>query len=1115
MTPILRVLTFTICLASGALTAFAQSQLSAIPGNVALSGTVLNVQVAVAGSGPFTILPTGPFFSVSETADTAPATFLVSLSNTTCSNGNLTCNGSITLHPTSASGGSDVSIGVTFSPGAAGGGGAVISANPPSVVLSAFPNQSVATAVSLTTNSVQTLPFTFTQSPQNSWLTVTFSNSQVSANGTSPGPAAMTLFANTTGLFASQAGSVTITPAGGSATVIPVTLNLAGSSGATLSASPASVALVYPGAPQSQHVTVFSSNATVTAFNAQIANCTGATFLLLSGGVGSGTILAGQPVANGLDLQLSNPQALQAGSYSCQVVLSNPANASDQLAIPVSLTVNGASACAQPLCVNRTDDSASAPVSGMLRYAVLNAPAGATITFDPVLNGQTITLDTSSVNNHIKIARDLTIQGPGPLTISGGSATRIFFIAAGNVTISGLTLANGFARGFDGSSAASGSGGAAGMGGAIFLNGGFLTLKSVVLSGNRAQGANGGLGISSPNSGFGGGGFASSASGSQGGGGGDLGGSGGPGATVTGGDGGTGGPGGGGGGGANGVQMAGSGGAGGFGGGGGAAGATCSFGNLIYGRGGSGGFGGGSGGGSASATGFGGGSGAIIPIVSCGAGTPFGGGGGGAGFGGAVFASAGNMLAINTTFLSNITNGGAGGTNAANGQAKGGAIFVCSSSICGPGHDASVSITGVSLFQGNSAPGAGTAQQCPGRDDMDVCGALGATTPTHFSVNAPPAVSQGQPFSFTVAALDGNNNTVLTYNGAVRFTSSDALAALPPNSALSSGVGTFSAALNTLGSQSITVGDTATGSISGVSSVIGVAVGGSFAPVSTNPSSGSTAFQTFTFTFSDPNGYQDLDIVNVLINSSLDARQACYLAYSRPLNTVFLVNDLATGLLSGLQTSNSQCSFSAAGGSLAQGSGNTLLLTLNLSFTASFAGNKIIYLAARSATQNTGWQALGTWTVPGSAPLSPGVGGVNPPRGSGLTQTFTFSFTDMKGYQDLGIVNVLINDFLDGRRACYLAYSRPLNTLYLVDDSGNTLLQGLALNGSGGVSNSQCGVNGALSSVSGSGNVLTLTLTLTFSQTFAGNRIVYMAARDLPDTSNSGWQPGGTFTVGQ
>jgi len=53
-------------------------------------------------------------------------------------------------------------------------------------------------------------------------------------------------------------------------------------------------------------------------------------------------------------------------------------------------------------------------------------------------------------------------------------------------------------------------------------------------------------------------------------------------------------------------------------------------------------------------------------------------------------------------------------------------------------------------------------------------------------------------------------------------------------------------------------------------------------------------------------------------------------------------------------------------GSTASGSGNTLTLTLNVSFTGAFAGNRIFYTAAGNAagTENSGWQALGAWTVP-------------------------------------------------------------------------------------------------------------------------------------------------------
>jgi hypothetical protein len=200
-------------------------------------------------------------------------------------------------------------------------------------------------------------------------------------------------------------------------------------------------------------------------------------------------------------------------------------------------------------------------------------------------------------------------------------------------------------------------------------------------------------------------------------------------------------------------------------------------------------------------------------------------------------------------------------------------------------------------------------------------------------------------------------------------------------------------------------------------------------------------------------------------------------------------------------------------GSSAQGSGSLLTLTLNLSFSAAFGGNKVVYMAARSLTQNTGWQALGIWSVPGAAPTSLGVLVAGPARGGGLNQSFTFTFTDTKGYQDLGVLNILINNSLDARQACYLGYSRPLNTLYLVNDAGSGLLTGLPLNGLGSTANSQCAINGAFSSVSGVGTVLTLTLYVTFAPTFGGNRIVYLAARDLTDSSSSGWQAAGTWAV--
>jgi probable HAF family extracellular repeat protein len=268
-------------------------------------------------------------------------------------------------------------------------------------------------------------------------------------------------------------------------------------------------------------------------------------------------------------------------------------------------------------------------------------------------------------------------------------------------------------------------------------------------------------------------------------------------------------------------------------------------------------------------------------------------------------------------------------------------------------------------------------------------------------------------------------------------------------------------------------------------------------PTTLTPSSGAGFNPTLTATFTDSKGWQDLDVVNVLINSALDGRNACYLAYSRPLNTLHLVNDAGTALVSA-STGNSQCivpNFTASG------SGNTLTLVLSLNFTPAFAGNQIVYLAARDVAQdNSGWQPMGVWTVgPGSPALS-----VSPAQGSNSVQTFTFTFTDPKSSSDLGVVNILINNVLDGRQACYLAYSNPLGVLYLVNDAGTGLLPASA-------GNSQC--SATVASASGSGNTLTLTLNVTFTPQFSGNRVVYLASRDVNDQNNSGWQALGVWRV--
>ena len=101
----------------------AQSQLSANPNPVALTGSAPNAQVTIGGSGDFTITnQVGSFFSVVPQGFTAPTGLGVQATNVgPCTTS--ACSGSFTLHPTQAGGGTDVVVQVTFTPGIGGGGG--------------------------------------------------------------------------------------------------------------------------------------------------------------------------------------------------------------------------------------------------------------------------------------------------------------------------------------------------------------------------------------------------------------------------------------------------------------------------------------------------------------------------------------------------------------------------------------------------------------------------------------------------------------------------------------------------------------------------------------------------------------------------------------------------------------------------------------------------------------------------------------------------------------------------------------------------------------------------------------------------------------------------------
>ncbi len=123
------------------------------------------------------------------------------------------------------------------------------------------------------------------------------------------------------------------------------------------------------------------------------------------------------------------------------------------------------SAYADTITVTNTNDSGP----GSLRQALADANDGDTIEF-------AVTGTIGLTSGELLVAKNITISGPGAesLAVNGNAKSTVFHVAPGEtVTISGLTIINGYA---------------AGSGGGIHNDHAALTLNNCTITGNQGGG---------------------------------------------------------------------------------------------------------------------------------------------------------------------------------------------------------------------------------------------------------------------------------------------------------------------------------------------------------------------------------------------------------------------------------------------------------------------------------------------------------------------------------------------------------------------------------------------------------------------------------------------------
>ena len=124
---------------------------------------------------------------------------------------------------------------------------------------------------------------------------------------------------------------------------------------------------------------------------------------------------------------------------------------------------------------------------------------------------------------------------------------------------------------------------------------------------------------------------------------------------------------------------------------------------------------------------------------------------------------------------------------------------------------------------------------------------------------------------------------------------------------------------------------------------------------------------------------------------------------------------------------------------------------------------------------------------------------LSPFQGAGVTQTFTGTFNDANGWTDIAKATFFFHESYAGTSGTCTVEMRPqTGQITVIDDAGLNFLPPVALGSASTVQNSACSVDAANSNFSGSGNVLTANVALTFKPAFgsAGGREPRKA--DLP-----------------
>jgi len=129
-------------------------------------------------------------------------------------------------------------------------------------------------------------------------------------------------------------------------------------------------------------------------------------------------------------------------------------------------------------------------------------------------------------------------------------------------------------------------------------------------------------------------------------------------------------------------------------------------------------------------------------------------------------------------------------------------------------------------------------------------------------------------------------------------------------------------------------------------------------------------------------------------------------------------------------------------------------------------------------------------------------------------QTFSAVFSDVDGYANLKQVNFLVNTTAVVGNGIYLMYDKTVSKLYLYNDAGTGYIGNCTPGVAGSLANTRGTLNCGATTVTGSGNNLTISWSITPKAAFvsAATKNLYLFARDVTNAT-VGWTDRGDWTI--